>query len=201
MFFCRTWYASICVNAMGVEIKIDNIPHFVFLPYHGELWIKALRAKRLLLFLIAALDVQSQCSKQMQKQSSFTISMTMVGFVSMLWEQKISVAIYDCFIGYIQIWELLWVSQKQKQSFSASRALIQSSPLWCCSGCSVFFVNIVFLFSASQFWLLHWHAYQLLPLYSYQLCDTFLSIRTLLSTYMNLIPNIHDSTDEVLWWV
>ena len=130
------------------EVRI--IPGTVFVHNHGELWIKSLKAKKLLFHfrllhwlpkMIAVPTQQSDAEKENfysqrvpSKQTIAVMSTPMASFASTLWEQKWSVSISDCFVVCPWLWQFQWANQKQKQSFSACRAMTQSSPLSGCSG-------------------------------------------------------------------
>jgi len=132
------------------EVRI--IPGTVFVHNHGELWIKSLKAKKLLFHfrllhwlpkMIAVPTQQSDAEKENfysqrvpSKQTIVVMSTPMASFASTLWEQKWSVSISDCFVVCPWLWQFQWANQKQKQSFSACRVMMQSSPLSGCSGCS-----------------------------------------------------------------
>ena len=140
------------------EVRI--IPGTVFVHNHGELWIKSLKAKKLLFHfrllhwlpkMIAVPTQQSDAEKENfysqrvpSKQTIVVMSTPMASFASTLWEQKWSVSISDCFI----VWP--WLCK--------SRAFLLAE--WWCKACHCWdvldvqklFTNItVFLFSASQF--------------------------------------------------
>ena len=149
------------------EVRI--IPGTVFVHNHGELWIKSLKAKKLLFHfrllhwlpkMIAVPTQQSDAEKENfysqrvpSKQTIVVMSTPMASFASTLWERKRSVSISDCFIVCPWLWQFQWANQKQKQSFSACRAMMQSSPLLGCSGHSEIIHHYhSFLFSALHFW-------------------------------------------------
>ena len=149
LFSHMTWSACTCV-CVPWEVRI--IPMTVFVHNHGELWIKLLKAKKLLfrfqllhwLSNMIAVPMQ-QSDTEMEhfysqsvpsKQTIVAMSTTMVSFASMLWEQKRCVSISDCFVVCPWLWQFQWANQKWKQSFSACRAMMQSLPLSRWSGCS-----------------------------------------------------------------
>ena len=145
--FCSTFFLVwlgmlVCVN---VPWEVRIIPVTVFVHNHGELWIKSLKAKKLLFCfrlrhwlskMIAVPMQQSDAETEHfysqsvpSKQTIVAMSTTMASFASMLWEWKWSVSISVCFVVCPWLWQFQWANQKWKQSFYACREMTQSLPL------------------------------------------------------------------------
>jgi len=155
--FFLVWLSTFVRAHVPWEVRI--IPVTVFVHNHGELWIKSLKAKKLLFCfrlrhwlskMIAVPMQQSDMETEHfysqsvpSKQTIEVMSRTMASFASMLWEQKRSVSISDCFTVCPWLWQFQWANQKQKQRFCHCWDVLHVQKL---------FTNIVvFLFSASQF--------------------------------------------------